>query len=243
MSAPFFDLKNACVDYPIYGSRASSLKTTLFAAATGGRIASETGVTVVRALRDLTFSLRSGDRLGVVGHNGAGKSTLLRLLAGVYLPTAGTLQRGGTIASLIDPALGIEPEATGYENIYLRGLLMGLRRVTIRSAFDDLCAFSGLGDYLGLPVRTYSTGMLMRLAFSIATCVRSDIILMDEWLSVGDAMFQEQAEARLRSVVSEAGILVLASHSEALIRRECNKLLRLDHGSPADIISLQSPLT
>jgi lipopolysaccharide transport system ATP-binding protein len=214
----------------VYEARAASLKSTIVAAATGGRIATETGFAVIRALHNIDLHLSSGDRLGVVGHNGSGKSTLLRVLAGVYTPATGSISHSGTVASLIEPALGIEAEATGYENIYLRGLMMGLRKAQITELLDDVCEFSGLGEYLRLPVRTYSTGMLMRLAFSITTCVRSDILLMDEWLSVGDTTFHSRAEERLRSVVDGAGILVLASHSEALLRRECNKILRLDHG-------------
>lgn len=173
-------LVHASIDFPIYGGRARSLRHTLAAAATGGRIGTESGVTVVEALRDASLDLRDGDRLGVVGHNGAGKSTLLRVLAGVYAPTRGAYCRSGTLSSLIDPTLGIEPDATGYENIALRGVLMGMGRREMARLTPDIAEFSGLGDYLDMPVRTYSTGMTMRLGFSIATAVRSDILLMDE---------------------------------------------------------------
>lgn len=224
-------LSGVSIDFPVYGANAISLKTTLTAAATGGRIGQDTGVTIVEALRDITLELRDGDRLGLVGHNGAGKSTLLRTLAGVYPPSRGTLRCEGTISSLIDPMLGIESDATGLENISLRGLIMGLSAATIRDLIPEITEFSGLGGYLSMPVRTYSTGMMMRLAFSIATCVRSDILLMDEWLSVGDAEFRVKAEKRLRDIVDEAGILVLASHSYELIARECNKVMELSHGT------------
>lgn len=224
-------LDNVSVDFPVYGANAISLKTTLTAAATGGRIGQDTGVTVIQALRDITLELRDGDRLGLVGHNGAGKSTLLRTLAGVYPPSRGNLRCEGTISSLIDPMLGIEMDATGLENISLRGLIMGFSAATIRDLIPEITAFSGLGGYLSMPVRTYSTGMMMRLAFSIATCVRSDILLMDEWMSVGDAEFRVKAEERLKGIVDEAGILVLASHSYELIARECNKVLELSHGT------------
>ncbi len=224
-------LDNVSVDFPVYGANAISLKTTLTAAATGGRIGQDTGVTVIQALRDITLELRDGDRLGLVGHNGAGKSTLLRTLAGVYPPSRGNLRCEGTISSLIDPMLGIEMDATGLENISLRGLIMGLSAATIRELIPEITEFSGLGGYLSMPVRTYSTGMMMRLAFSIATCVRSDILLMDEWMSVGDAEFRVKAEERLKGIVDEAGILVLASHSYELIARECNKVLELSHGT------------
>ena len=223
-------LVNVSVQYPVFGARAGSLKTTLAAAATGGRIGRETGVAVVQALTDITLEARDGDRIGVVGHNGAGKSTLLRTLAGVYPPTSGSYHRIGRIASLINPMLGIEPDATGLENILIRGLMMGLRRREIRNVLPDIAEFSGLGDYLTMPVRTYSTGMMMRLAFSIVTSVSMDILLMDEWLAVGDADFKKQAEDRMRQVVEQTGILVLASHSPGLIQRECNRVLELSHG-------------
>jgi lipopolysaccharide transport system ATP-binding protein len=223
-------LTNACVDFPIYGSRSRSLRHALASAATGGRIGRESGVTVVEALRDISLDLKDGDRLGVVGHNGAGKSTLLRVLASVYPPTRGDYRRQGTVSSLIDPMLGIEPDATGYENIALRGVLMGLGRGEMAKLTPQIAEFSGLGDYLDMPVRTYSTGMTMRLGFSIATAVRSDILIMDEWLSVGDAEFKQQADARLREIVADTGILVLSSHSTELVERECTQVIELSHG-------------
>ncbi|WP_367066292.1 ABC transporter ATP-binding protein [Oryzisolibacter sp. LB2S] len=223
-------MEGVSVRFPIYGAGASSLKKTLVASVTGGRIGKETGVTVVQALNDISIELRSGDRLGLVGHNGAGKSTLLRTIAGIYEPSAGTLVREGSVASLIDPSLGIEPDATGYENIVLRGLVMGLSKNQISTLTPEIAEFSGLGDYLDMPVRTYSTGMAMRLAFSISTSVQADILLMDEWLSVGDAEFTNKAEQRMRDVVSRSGILVLASHSPDLLARECNKIVHLEHG-------------
>jgi lipopolysaccharide transport system ATP-binding protein len=219
------------VEFPIFGTHATSLKTTLASAATGGRIGVNTGVTVVQALRDIHLDLKEGDRLGLVGHNGAGKTTLLQTLAGVYPPIRGTYRRRGAIASLINPLLGIEGDATGYENILIRGLVLGFDRGAIRRAMPDIAEFSGLGDYLSMPVRTYSTGMMMRLAFSIVTSVPTDILLMDEWLSVGDEQFRKQAEERLRSIVSKAGILVLASHSRSLIEQECGIVLELSHGA------------
>ncbi len=227
-------LNNVSVDYPVFGSRAGSLKTTLAAAATGGRIGRDAGITVVQALRDICLDLREGDRLGVVGHNGAGKSTLLQTLAGVYPPSRGTYHRNGSVSSLVNPMLGIELDATGYENIVIRGLILGMDRSAIRRITPDIVEFSGLGNYLSMPVRTYSTGMMMRLAFAITTAVRTDILLMDEWISVGDASFQQNAEARLRRVVSNAGILVLASHSRGLLERECNLILELSHGVAAN---------
>ncbi|MGH6627763.1 MAG: ABC transporter ATP-binding protein [Burkholderiaceae bacterium] len=224
-------LRDVSVHFPVYGAGANSLKKTLAASVTGGRLGKETGVTVVQALSGINLELKDGDRLGLVGHNGAGKSTLLRTLAGIYEPSSGEFHRQGTVASLIDPMLGIEFDANGFENIMLRGLVMGLGKRQIEKLTPDICEFSGLGEYLNMPVRTYSTGMLMRLAFSISTSVEADILLMDEWLSVGDAEFTERAECRMKEVVRSSGILVLASHSQDLIAKECNRVVKLEHGS------------
>jgi lipopolysaccharide transport system ATP-binding protein len=227
---PNISLKNVGVNFPIYGAGANSLKKTLAASVTGGRFGKETGVNVVQALSDINLELKAGDRLGLTGHNGAGKSTLLRTLAGVYEPSVGEFVRRGTVSSLIDPSLGIEPDATGFENIMLRGLVMGMSKTQIDELTPSIIDFSGLGDYINMPVRTYSTGMMMRLAFSISTSVQADILLMDEWLSVGDAEFTAKAEQRMKDVVSSAGILVLASHSPDLIAKECNRVIHLEHG-------------
>jgi len=223
-------LSNVCIDYPVFGAHATSLKRTVVAAVTGGMIGRETGVTTIHALQDITLTLRKGDRLGIMGHNGAGKTTLLRTLAGVYPPTKGRYRRQGSLSSLIDPMLGVEPEFSGYENIKLCGILKGLTPQEITALTPEIADFSGLGEYLDMPVRTYSTGMLMRLAFSIATTVRADILVMDEWLSVGDASFRQKSEQRIRGVVDAAGILVLASQSRHLIEKECTRLVELSHG-------------
>ena len=223
-------LKNVSVNFPIYGAGANSFKKTLAASVTGGRFGKETGIAVVQALSEINLELKSGDRLGLIGHNGAGKSTLLRTLAGIYEPSSGDFSRVGSVASLIDPSLGIEADATGMENIMLRGLVMGLSKREVDQLLPGISDFSGLGDYLAMPVRTYSTGMMMRLAFAISTSVKADILLMDEWLSVGDAEFTEKAEQRMKDMVAGSGILILASHSPDLIAKECNRVARLEHG-------------
>ena len=181
----------------------------------------------------MNFTLSEGDRLGLMGHNGSGKSTLLRVLAGVYEPTSGYLDVRGRIASLLDISVGMDPEASGIENIYLRGLLLGLGKEEIRQKIEEIVDFSELGDFIDLPVRTYSSGMSMRLAFSIATCVEADILLMDEWLSVGDADFVKKAEERLKSLVRKTPILVMASHSPEVIREVCTRVIRLEGGRVA----------
>lgn len=225
------EAENVCVDFPIFNTPHRSLKKNLLRLATGGKISSEAGKGVtIRALDGIDLSVREGDRLGLTGHNGSGKSTLLRVLAGVYEPTGGSLVVRGRIASLLDISIGMDFEASGLENIYFRGLLMGLSRQTIRSKIDEITEFSELGDYIEMPVRTYSSGMVMRLAFSISTSVEADILLMDEWLSVGDSDFVKKAEDRLKNLIDKTPILVMATHSEEILREVCNKVVKLDAG-------------
>lgn len=222
--------------FPIYGAGSRSLKKTMVRAATGGLIARDAADhVVVRALNGVSFELRDGDRVGLVGHNGSGKSTLLRALVGAYEPALGTISVEGRIASMLNIWLGIDLEATGHENIFLRGLVMGFRPREIEPLVDEIIEFSELGDYIHMPMRTYSSGMAMRLAFSISTCVSADILLMDEWLSVGDHDFSEKAKARLAALVQGAKIMVLASHDESLIRTNCNKIMHLSHGELTSI--------
>ncbi|GAB3087883.1 ABC transporter ATP-binding protein [Cupriavidus yeoncheonensis] len=225
------EFKDVCVDFPIYNASGRSLKKRLIQVATGGQLgANEQGRVVVRALEGLNFSLKDGDRVGLLGHNGAGKSTLLRLLSGVYEPSSGTAQIKGDIGSLIDISLGIDPEATGRENIYLRGGLLGMTRAEIAKQIDAIIEFSELGDFVDMPLRTYSTGMHLRLAFAVSTIVRPEILLMDEWLSVGDEGFKHKAEARMAELVQSTNILVIASHSRELILHTCNRVIWLEHG-------------
>jgi lipopolysaccharide transport system ATP-binding protein len=218
------------VEFPIYGT-SRSLKSTVLHAATGGRLATDADKHVtIRALNGLSFEFNEGDRIGIVGHNGSGKSTLLRVLVGAYEPVRGSIEVVGRIASMLILTLGIDVEATGYENVFLRGAIMGLKRKQIEAIVDEICEFSGLGDYIHMPMRTYSSGMYMRLAFAISTSVAADIVVMDEWLSAGDHSFAEKAQSRLTNLIDQAKILVLASHDEQLIRKSCNKILQLDHG-------------
>lgn len=233
----FISLTNCSLDLPVYGAGNRSLKQMVMSAATGGRIASDSRkITVVNALVDIDLRIESGDRVGLVGHNGAGKTTLLRVLAGVYEPTHGKLQVEGNVTSLIDVTLGMDHEATGYDNILLRGLTLGLPRKQIRQLTPDIEAFSGLGEYLSMPVRTYSSGMVLRLAFSIVTCVHPEILLMDEWLSVGDADFVSKAEGRLKQLVDKASILVIASHNAKIISDLCNVQVKMEHGRVVDVV-------
>ena len=228
----YIKLENVGVDLPIFNSSSRSLTNSLVSAATGGRIsADKSGHVTVKALSGIDLEINSGDRLGIVGHNGSGKSTLLRVLAGIYEPTSGSITRMGKIASLIDIGLGINPENTGKENIYLRGQLMGLSSKEIAKKFDEIIEFAELGDFIHLPVRTYSSGMLLRLAFAVSTSITADILIMDEWLSVGDGAFAERAEQRLKSLVDNSEILIIASHSKSLIEKASRAVVWLETGS------------
>lgn len=224
-------LNQVCLDFPVYNADARSLKSSLVNVATGGqlRAGNKRGVTV-RALDDITLSIGPGERVGIVGHNGSGKSSLLRVLNGVYRPSSGTVDVDGEVGSLIDINLGINPEATGLENIVMCAALLGISKETLSEKMSDIVDFSELGNYIAMPLRTYSTGMQMRLMFSIATTMNPEVLLMDEWLSVGDESFTKKAEARMAKLVSETDILVIASHSRELISSTCNRLIWLEHG-------------
>ncbi|MBM3486315.1 MAG: ABC transporter ATP-binding protein [Alphaproteobacteria bacterium] len=229
-------LDRVSVDFPVYsgGGSGRSLKRFAMRRATGGRFGR--GITdrvVVHALADVTLAFRHGDRVGLVGRNGAGKTTLLRVIAGVYEPTRGTIVRAGHVAPLFDPTLGMDLDATGFENIVLRGLLLDIPIADIKARMDEIAAFTELGDHLSLPVRTYSSGMTLRLAFAVSTCFDPEILVMDEWIGVGDAHFIEKAERRLESFIGRSSVLVVASHSEPLLRRLCNKAVLLDAGRVA----------
>ncbi len=218
------------VDFPIFNARNRSLKNKVMQAATGGKVSFGAEGTVIRSLEDVSFEIHEGERIGLVGHNGAGKSTLLRALSNVYAPTAGRVEICGEIGSLVDIGLGIDGEATGRENIFIRGALLGLKRNEIERRFDEIVEFSELGEFINMPVRTYSSGMHLRLAFAVATIIRPEILLMDEWLSVGDAAFNEKAERRLNDLVKSSRILVIASHSRSLIENTCTRAFWFEHG-------------
>lgn len=226
----FIRVQNLYLDYPLVGVSNHSLKNRILGAATGGLISSGAGVSIVNALHNISFSLNEGDRLGLVGHNGAGKSTLLKILAGVYEPTAGSVTTRGKIVSTLNLSLGMEAEATGIENIIIRGLMLGMKRSEIEEKMDDIAAFTELGDYLHMPVRIYSSGMATRLAFGTVTAMSSDILLMDEVIGTGDVTFIEKAERRLNEFINRSKIIVLASHSEAVIRQFCSQALLLERG-------------
>jgi ABC-2 type transport system ATP-binding protein len=223
-------LTNVSVHFPIYNATGRSLKKQFVRATTGGLVVSDAGRVVVNALRSVNLRMEHGDRVGIVGHNGAGKTTLLRVLAGVYEPLFGSVQISGRVIPLFDIGFGIDPEATGYDNILLRGILLGIPRTVLTEQVSDVADFTELGDYLHMPVRTYSTGMYLRLAFAISTVIAPDILLLDELLAVGDAHFMVKAERRMAELVDRSGIMVLASHSDELLRRLCDKVVWMHAG-------------
>ena len=197
---------------------------------TGGTISGAGSRRFVTALDGVSFELNAGDRLGLVGANGAGKTTLLKLLCGIFEPTDGTLEIRGRIDALFNINLGFRPEAAGRRNIILRGLINGWSEDEIATRMDDIIEFSELGEFIDMPFKSYSQGMAARLAFSIATTLEPEILLMDEWISAGDASFQKKATERMNLLAEKAGIIVLASHNEELMKRTCNKRLELERG-------------
>ena len=242
MKAPPVSIKvsGLTLRFPVYGVDAKSLKKHLARVTVGGRLGkSGHGSAEVTAITNLSMTLKAGDRLGLIGHNGSGKTTLLRALSGAYEPDEGEIEVEGRIAPLLDLSLGIDPSATGLENIRLRGRIAGLSSKEIDEKMDEIGSFTGLGPFLAMPLKTYSAGMQARLAFAVATAVDADVLLMDEWIAVGDADFQKIAHQRLLSLVERAGILVLASHDLDLIRLYCNKVMRMDGGVATPVTDIK----
>ncbi len=236
------DVRGVDVEFPIYHANSRSLKRTVFAVASGRLQEDARHRIVVQALRDVSLRLDSGERLGLIGHNGAGKTTLLRTLAGIYEPAVGSVRVQGSIGALLDPNLGMNPEMTGRENIVLRGLMNGLEQPAIRRLEDDVQAFAELAEFLDLPLRFYSSGMVVRLGFALATAIRPQVLLMDEWFLAGDAVFMERARLRLEDMVRGAEILVLSSHNATIIQDWSTRVVWMDKGrvradgAPSDVL-------
>lgn len=226
-------LSNVDIDFPVYSSKSRGLLNTVLGYGRGeqSRIQSIAGGPVsVSALREINVSLRDGDRIGLVGRNGAGKTTLLRVMSGVYEPTKGHLDVTGKVSSLTDMFLGMDGDATGYENIVMRALFLGFPKAAAIALRSDVEEFTELGEHLALPVRTYSSGMMLRLGFAISTALRPDILIMDEMIGAGDFHFRERAQKRLDAMLQDVKILVIASHDAAVIRTFCNRAIWLDAG-------------
>ncbi len=225
------EVENVSLTYPIYGANARSFKSTLLNIATGGRLDNESGKMTVEALKNVSFKLEKGDRLALLGHNGAGKSTLLKVLANIYQPTEGKVNVQGRINCLFDIMMGMDQELNAYENIHLRGLILGLSPGDIRKITPQIEQFAELGDFMKVPIKSYSSGMKVRLAFGIITHVNSEVLLIDEIVNVGDANFIEKAKNRMKSLIHQSEFMVLSTHDTHIVRELCNKVIWLDKGN------------
>jgi ABC-type polysaccharide/polyol phosphate transport system ATPase subunit len=241
-------LQNISVELAVYNARGRAIKSEILRRTVGGRLedSRDKSVVIVQALRNVTFEVHDGERVGLIGGNGAGKTTLLRVLSRVFTPTHGNALIEGRISSLIDLTMGMDPEATGYENIVMRGVMLGLDPKSAAELTDEVAEFSQLGEFLNLPIRTYSSGMMLRLAFAVTTAVQPEIAIFDELIGVGDAAFAERAQKRLERLISNANIMFLATHDNGSIRRFCNRVLWLSEGqvqmdgAPDDVINAYS---
>lgn len=234
----YINVENLSVTYPLFNRASSSLDTSAALDASEGHHvdsrllrASNGQLLGVRALRDVSFKIEKGERVGLIGSNGSGKTTLLQVLAGIYPPDRGIIDVQGRTTSLVNINLGIRNEASGNKNITLRGLASGHKRSEIEARRAEIAAFTDLGEFLDLPVETYSAGMRMRLNFAIATAFEPEILILDEWLSAGDANFRKMANERMASFVGKAGIVILASHSVSLLLENCSRAIWLDNGN------------
>ncbi|PWU13906.1 MAG: sugar ABC transporter ATP-binding protein [Chlamydiae bacterium] len=225
------ELEKVALTYPVYGTNSRSLKNSIINLATGGRLNRSEKIVKIEALRNIDLKLKAGDRLGLIGHNGAGKTTLLKVLAQIYEPTEGRIKILGRANCLFDIMIGMDQGLTGYENIMLRGLLLGLSKQEIEHIIPSIEEFSELGEFLNIPLKSYSSGMLVRLAFGIITSIHSDILLIDEVVSVGDSRFIEKAKSRITSLIHQTDIVVLSTHDHQMIKEFCNKIIRLEKGS------------
>ncbi|OXM66387.1 MULTISPECIES: ABC transporter ATP-binding protein [Amycolatopsis] len=223
------EVRGAYVDFPVFDAKTRSLKKKVLGKV-GGAIGTSAKVPVIEALRDITLSLTEGDRVALVGHNGAGKSTLLRLLSGIYEPTRGTARVEGMVAPVFDLGVGMDPEVSGYENILIRGLFLGMSRRQMQQRADDIAEFTELGDYLHMPLRTYSAGMRVRLALGVVTTIDPEILILDEGLGAVDAAFIAKARRRMVDLVNRSGLLMFASHSDEVLLELCTTAIWMDEG-------------
>ncbi|MBN6035330.1 ABC transporter ATP-binding protein [Amycolatopsis sp. 195334CR] len=236
------EVRNAYVDFPIFDAKTRSLKKKVIGKV-GGKIGTGSRIPIIEALRDVTISLSEGDRVGLVGHNGAGKSTLLRLLSGIYEPTRGSARVVGKVAPVFDLGVGMDPEISGLENIMIRGLFLGMTRKEMEKRVDDITEFTELGDFLQMPLRTYSTGMRVRLALGIVTSIDPEILILDEGIGAVDAAFMAKARDRLKDLVRRSGLLVFANHSDEFLAEFCDSAIWMDEGEVKQHGSLREVLT
>ena len=225
-------LKNINLSYPILGSSSKSLRSRLVKNLTGGVLeSSKNDIVFVNALRNINLKLTNGDKIGLIGHNGSGKTTLLRLMAGILEPSSGIIRRKGKISCLINPSAGLNPEATGLENIFLRSYLLGMTHHDVKKKLNQIIDFADLGKFIDLPMRTYSSGMVSRLSYSITTAIEPDILLVDEGIGAGDANFQEKIKKNTIEFLKKSKIVVFASHNLNFLREINAKIIKLEKGS------------
>lgn len=224
------EIENLSIQFPNFEMKGRSFRKAIFEGIVGGKIVKNDSGLFVNAIEDVNISLKSGDRLGLVGHNGAGKSTLLRAMAGCYHPSKGSITVEGRVNSLLEINIGLDQDSTGLECIKLKSKFLGFNETQLAALIHDVTEFTELGEFLHMPLRVYSSGMKIRLAFALATIGKPEIIIMDEWLGVADQTFQDKAKKRLDSFVNTAGIVVLASHSAELISRFCTQVIELKNG-------------
>ena len=220
-------VENLSIKFRIYHDRSPSFKdyfANLF------KRKSQASYSDFWAVKDVSLEIRAGDRVGIVGHNGAGKSTLLKALCRVYESSDGLISVDGRIAPLLEIGAGFHPEFTGRENIYLNGAILGYTKQQIRSIEPEVIAFAELEEFIDTPVKYYSTGMYMRLAFSLATAIHPDILVLDEIFAGGDAAFMEKAKARMHDLIDKADIMIMVSHDHQLVKSLCNRVIWMDHG-------------
>jgi lipopolysaccharide transport system ATP-binding protein len=222
------EVTDARLNYPLGAYARGSLKSAVLSVF-GHREKTPKAV-FVEAIRGLNIRIAAGERVALIGHNGSGKSTLLRALAGIYPLASGEMKVVGRIGTLLDIGLGFETESTGRENIYFRGMTLGYSRKQLRAAEQEIVDFADLGEFIDLPMRTYSTGMYVRLGFAVSTQFSPDILLVDEVFGAGDASFSKRAVDRMLNIVDNAGIFVLATHEMSLVERVCQRVLWLDRG-------------
>ena len=227
----FLRLRDVSVELPIYSGGSRSLRRLLLNRAAPGNLGTDSHDRItVRALSNLSLDINHGERVGLIGHNGAGKTTLLKVLAGIYEPTRGRIHSEGRVSALLNASAGLSPDATGRENIFLRGIFMGIHPGEVRARVEEIVDFSELGSYIDMPMRTYSAGMILRLCFSVVTAFPPEILLMDEWLAAGDVSFLAKAHRRMETFLASSNIVVLASHYLPLLQQWCTRAVLLEQG-------------
>lgn len=187
------------------------------------------------ALSNVSFDVQRGEIVGIIGRNGAGKSTLLKVISGIYKPTKGTVVTAGRVAPMLELGSGFDSELSGHDNIFLNGAILGFSEEFLKSKYDDIVEFSELGEFIHMPIKTYSSGMMMRLAFSVATIIEPEILIVDEILAVGDASFQAKSKARMLNLMGSGTTVLFVSHDLGQIRDMCDRVIWLDHGTILDV--------